>query len=38
MALKNAKEALGLHLWGMERDGDEIPEPTAITSLDFQKN
>ena len=22
----------------MERDGDEIPEPTAITSLDFQKN
>lgn len=38
MALKNAKEALGLHLWGMEQDGDSIPEPTPITSLHFQKN
>ena len=24
-ALKNAKEALGLHIWGMEQDGEEIP-------------
>lgn len=23
-----AKEALGLHLWGMEKDGDIIPTPT----------
>ena len=23
-----ATEALGLHLWGMEKDGDFIPEPT----------
>ena len=23
-ALKNAKEALGLHIWGMEQDGEEI--------------
>lgn len=23
-----ATEALGLHLWGMEKDGDSIPEPT----------
>lgn len=23
-----AEEALGLHLWGMEKDGDEIPVPT----------
>lgn len=38
MALKNAKEALGLHLWGMEQDGNPIPEPTAITSLHLEKN
>ncbi|WMJ87713.1 type II toxin-antitoxin system HicB family antitoxin [Anaerocolumna sp. MB42-C2] len=29
-ALKNAKEALGLHLWGMEQDDEEIPEPTPL--------
>ena len=23
-----AEEALGLHLWGMEKDGDTIPKPT----------
>lgn len=23
-----AKEALGLHLWGMEKDGNVIPDPT----------
>ena len=33
MALKNAKEALGLHIWGMEQDGEEIPEPSKITDL-----
>lgn len=27
-AIKMAKEALGLHYWAMERDGDEIPQPT----------
>lgn len=27
-AIKNAKECMGLHLFGMERDGDLIPEPT----------
>lgn len=26
-ALSGAQEALGLHLWGMEEDGDEIPAP-----------
>jgi len=35
-AIKNAKEALGLHLWGMEKDHDEIPEPTPITKLLFE--
>ena len=33
MALKNAKEALGLHIWGMEQDGEEIPTPSKITDL-----
>lgn len=38
MALKNAKEALALHIWGMEQDGDEIPQPTTITSLHLESN
>lgn len=38
MALKNAKEALALHIWGMEQDGDEIPQPTTITSLHLEDN
>lgn len=37
-ALKNAKEALGLHLYGMERDKDDIPEPTPINKLKAKKN
>ena len=37
-ALANAKEALGLHLWGMEQDGEEIPSPTPITELELEKN
>jgi len=28
-----AKEALGLHLYGMEKDLDEIPEPSSIEKL-----
>lgn len=32
-AFHNAKEALGLHLYGMEQDGDTIPEPTPISKL-----
>lgn len=32
-AFKNAKEALGLHLYGMEQDGEEIPEPTPVNQL-----
>lgn len=32
-ALKNAKEALGLHLWGMEQDKEEIPEPTPLSDI-----
>jgi len=32
-AYKMAQEALGLHLYSMEEDGDEIPEPTPIKDL-----
>lgn len=32
-ALVCAKEALSLHLYGMEDDGDEIPEPSSIVGL-----
>lgn len=35
-ALDMAKEALSLHLFGMEQDGDEIPEPSSFK--DIQKN
>lgn len=32
-AFQNAKEALQLHLYGMEEDGEEIPKPSNITDL-----
>lgn len=38
MALKNAREALGLHLFGMEQDGDPIPSPTPITGIHCESN
>lgn len=37
-ALKNAREALGLHLWGLEQDGEEIPKPTQIQNITLEKN
>lgn len=32
-AFRNAKEALGVHLYGMEQDGDLIPAPTPVAQL-----
>lgn len=32
-AVRNAKEALGLHLYGLEQDNDPIPEPTPVSQL-----
>lgn len=32
-AVKEAREALGLHLWGMEEDGDTPPAPSSIRAL-----
>lgn len=37
-AIKNAQEAMALHLYGMEQDGDEIPEPTPITEIHHGEN
>jgi predicted RNase H-like HicB family nuclease len=34
-AAEMAKEALGLHLWSMEKDGDKIPIPTT-PPFDFE--
>ena len=32
------KEALGLHLWGMENDGDDIPRPSSIKEVKIESN
>jgi hypothetical protein len=32
------KEALGLHLWGMERDGETIPAPSDVDTLDVPED
>lgn len=32
-AFRNAKEALGLHLFGMEQDGETIPAPSPVKGL-----
>lgn len=33
-AQKNAQDALGLHLYGMEQDGDLIPAPSTTPDVD----
>lgn len=37
-AEKKAEEALGLHLWGMEKDNEEIPLPTNPPFEDIEEN
>ena len=37
-ALRMAKDALGLHLLGMEDDNENIPEPSNILSIEHEKN
>ena len=32
-AIANAKEALGLHLYGMEQDNEPIPAPTPVEDI-----
>ena len=36
-ALYNAREALGLHIFGMEQDGEEIPVPTPLDMIHYKK-
>ena len=38
MAIRNAREALGLHMWGIEDGNEEIPHPSDIGALHFEKN
>ena len=37
-ALAMAKEALQLHLYGMEEDGDTIPEPSNLRNIQLEPN
>lgn len=37
-AIENAKEALSLHLYGMEEDGDDIPKPSELPQIKLNKN
>jgi len=37
-AFRMASEALELHLFGMERDGDAIPEPTPVKQIPVGAN
>ena len=32
-AIASAQEALELHLWSMEQDGEDFPAPTPVTAL-----
>lgn len=37
-AVQNAREAMALHLYGLEQDGDPIPVPTLINKLRVDEN
>ena len=37
-AVDSAKEALLLHLYGMEEDKEDIPEPSELKDLQLEKN
>ena len=37
-AMEMAKEALSLHLWGMEDDGDPIPQSSRLADLALDEN
>ena len=36
-ALENAREAMSLHLWGLEEDGDKIPAPTPLQKINLEE-
>lgn len=35
-AIAAGREALGLHLFGMEEDGDEIPAPSPVKDIELE--
>lgn len=37
-AVSMGKEALGLHIWGMEEDNEEIPLPSKIRDIETEDN
>ncbi len=37
-AIESAKDALLLHLYGMEEDKEEIPEPSELKDIQLEKN
>lgn len=37
-ALSSAKEVLGLCLWGMEQDGENIPQPSKLKDVQHEDN
>lgn len=37
-AMRMAKEAMALHLYGMEQDGDPIPTPSKIQNIQVEPN
>ena len=37
-AVQMAREGLALHLYGMEQDGDEIPQPSSLRTLAKEEN
>ena len=37
-AMLSARELLGLHLFGMEEDGEEIPTPTPLQCIETAEN
>lgn len=37
-AINMAKEALALHLYGMETDNDEIPNPSLLSDISLSEN
>jgi len=37
-AIKNAKEAMGLHLYCMEKDGEEIPTASSLRDINLEKD
>ena len=35
-AIASGREALALHLYGMEQDGDEIPAPSSVKDIELE--